>query len=142
LGFGDAEAAEHPLAIDELVDQAAGVGGGGLVVLVEVGGELFEVGEVFGGEDEGFGVDAGFEGVHGGSGFACDRSGTGGFLGVTAVCFDLTQSGHGGSRGWGQGTSGYARLSYFEDRGRGSRIRGDDVCILLKIGRKDSEMFV
>src|ERR1019366_5851979 len=95
LGFGDAEAAEHPLAIDEVVDEAAGVGGGGAVVVVEVGDQLVEVGKVFGREDEGFGVDAGFEGDHGGSGFACDRSGAGGFLGVTEVCFDLTQSGHG-----------------------------------------------
>ena len=46
LGFGDAEAAEHPLTIDELVDEGAGVGGGGLVVGVKAGGELFEVGEV------------------------------------------------------------------------------------------------
>src|ERR1039458_83493 len=35
-----------------------------------------------------------------------------------------------------------AACPYFEDRGRRSGIRGGDVCILLKIGRKDSEMFV
>src|ERR1035438_6243163 len=58
LGFGGAEAAESPLAVDEVVDEAAGVGGGGAVVVVEVGDELVEVGKVFGGQDKGFRVDA------------------------------------------------------------------------------------
>jgi hypothetical protein len=57
--------------------------------------ELIELGEVFGGEDEGFGVDAGFESVHGGDGLASDRGGAGGFLGVTAIGFYLTKSRHG-----------------------------------------------
>jgi hypothetical protein len=65
-----------------------------LVILVD---ELLEVGEIFGGEDKGFGVDAGFEAVHGGDGFACDRGGAGRFLGVAAVGFYLTLGGHGGS---------------------------------------------
>jgi hypothetical protein len=58
-----------------------------LVVLVD---ELLEVGEYLGGEDEGFGMDAGFEGVHEGSGLTCDRGGAGGFLGVTddSLLFD------------------------------------------------------
>jgi hypothetical protein len=60
LGFGGAEAAESPLAVDEVVDESAGVGGGGLVVGVVVIDELVEVGAVLGGKDEGFGVDAGF----------------------------------------------------------------------------------
>jgi hypothetical protein len=75
LGFGDAEAAEGPLAADEVVEQDAGFGGGGVVVLVELVDELLEVGDLFGGEDEGLGVDAGFEGIHGGNGLACDRGG-------------------------------------------------------------------
>jgi hypothetical protein len=54
--------------------------------------ELFEVGEFLGGEDEGLGVDAGFEGVHGRYGFACDRGRAGGFLGVTTIRFDLPES--------------------------------------------------
>ena len=91
LGFGGAEAALEPLAVDEVVDEGAGFGGGGMVALVVVVDELLEVGEFFGGEDEGFGVDAGFEGIHGGDGFACDRGGAGGFLGVTAVGFYLTE---------------------------------------------------
>ncbi|MGA2611716.1 MAG: hypothetical protein ABSH01_30090, partial [Terriglobia bacterium] len=66
-------------------------GGGGVVVLVVLVDEQLEIGEFFGGEDERFGVDAGFEGVHGGDGFACDRGRAGGFLGVTAVRFYLTE---------------------------------------------------
>ena len=63
MGFGGTKAAEVPFAVDELVDQAAGFGGGGMEAAVGVLDEFFELGWVFGGEDEGFGVDAGFEGV-------------------------------------------------------------------------------
>jgi hypothetical protein len=91
LGFGGMEAALEPLAADEFVDEGAGFGGGGVVVLVVLVDEQLEIGEFFGGEDERFGVDAGFEGVHGGDGFACDRGRAGGFLGVTAVRFYLTE---------------------------------------------------
>jgi hypothetical protein len=62
-----------------------------LVVFVD---QLFEVGEFFGGEEEGFGVDAGFEGIHGRGGFACGRGGAGGFLRVATVGFDLADRGH------------------------------------------------
>jgi hypothetical protein len=95
LGFGDGEAAEGPLAADEVVEQDAGFRGGGAVALVELVDELLEVGEVLGGEDQGFGMDAGFEGVHGGSGLACNRGGAGGFLGITTIGFYLSESGHG-----------------------------------------------
>jgi hypothetical protein len=91
LGFGGAEAAEGPLAADEVVEQEAGFGGGGTVALVVLVDELLEVGEFLGGEDEGFGMDAGFEGVHGGNGLACDRGWAGGFLGVTTISFYLTK---------------------------------------------------
>ena len=97
LGFGGAEAAEVPLAVDDLIDEEASFGGSGAVVLVILVGELFEVGLILGGEDQGFGVDAGFEGVHGGGGFACDRGRASGVLGVAAVGFYLTDGGHGGS---------------------------------------------
>jgi hypothetical protein len=60
LGFGGTEAAEGPLAADEVVEQSAGFGGSGMVVLVVLGDEEFEVGEFLGGKDEGFGMDAGF----------------------------------------------------------------------------------
>ena len=95
LGFGGAEAAEGPLAVDELVDEEASFGGSGAVALVILVDELVEVGLIFRGEEKGFGVDAGFEGVHGGDGLACDRGGAGGMLGVTAVSFYLAESRHG-----------------------------------------------
>jgi hypothetical protein len=66
-----------------------------------------------------------FEGIHGRGGFASDRGGAGGFLGVTAVRFDLTQSGHRGLR-----SPSFARmdkpggLSYFDGRTAISGIRG------------------
>ena len=65
LGFGGAVAAEQPLAVDDFVEVKAGFGGAGLVTPVVFVDELLEVGEFFGGEDEGFGVDAGFQGIHG-----------------------------------------------------------------------------
>src|ERR1035437_10993929 len=66
-----------------------GFGGGGAVALaVHVDG-LLEASDVFGGEDEGFGVDAGLEAVHGGDGLACDGGAADRFWGVTAVSFDL-----------------------------------------------------
>jgi hypothetical protein len=94
LSFGGAVAAEEPLAVDDLIEVEAGFGGVGEVALVVVVDELLEVGKFLGREDEGLGVDAGFEGIHGGGGFACDRGGAGGFLRVAAVGFDLTKGGH------------------------------------------------
>jgi hypothetical protein len=88
--------------VDDLVEVEAGFGGVGVVALVVVVDELLEVGQLFGGEDEGFGMDAGFEGVNGGCGFACDRGGAGGFLRVTAVGFYLTLGGHIWAPGRGQ----------------------------------------
>ena len=62
MGFGVVEAAEGPLATDEVVDVEALFGVGGVVMEVALLGELLEVGEAFAREDEGFGVDAGFVG--------------------------------------------------------------------------------
>jgi hypothetical protein len=97
LGFGVVEAAEGPLAADKVVDVEALFGVGGVVVEVAVLDELLEFGEVLAGEEERFGVDAGFEAVHGRDGLARDRGGAGRFLGVTAVGFYLTKGRHGGS---------------------------------------------
>jgi hypothetical protein len=94
LGFGGVEAAEGPLAADQVVDEEAGFGGGGVVALVILVDELFDVGDLFGGEDEGFGMEAGFEGVHGGDGLAYDRGWAGRFFGITAVGFYLTNGRH------------------------------------------------
>jgi len=80
LCFGGAVAAEEPLAMDDFIEIETGFGGIRVVAMVVVFDELLEVGELFGGEDKRFGVDAGFEGIHGRCGFACDRGGAGGFL--------------------------------------------------------------
>ena len=50
LGFGGAKAAEVPFAVDELVDQAAGFGGGGIEAAVTLLDEVVEFGDVFGRE--------------------------------------------------------------------------------------------
>jgi hypothetical protein len=125
LGFGVVEAAEGPFAADEVVDEGAGRGGGGVEALVILVDELLELGAVFVREDEGFGVDAGPEAVHGGSGLACDRGGASGLLGVTLVGFNLTESRHGSS-----GQAG--GLSCFEHRGGKSGNREVNTCNLLK----------
>ena len=63
LGFDAAEAALDPLGGDESVDERELDGVGGLEVEHEHGGEGFEFGGVFAGDDVGPGIDAGFEGV-------------------------------------------------------------------------------
>ena len=82
LGFDAAEAALDPLGGDEGVDERELVGVGGVEVEKECFGEGFELGGIFAGDDLGPGVDAGFEGVERGAGFAFGGSGAGGFLGV------------------------------------------------------------
>jgi hypothetical protein len=94
LGFGGAEAAFEPLAVDEIVKDGTGFGGGGVVVVVVFLDELFEVREFLRWKEEGLCVDSGFEGIHGRDSFTCDRGGAGGFLGVAAISFDLLDGGH------------------------------------------------
>src|ERR1035441_1767935 len=64
LGFDDAETAEEPFGVDEGVDEHALFGGGGAEAVVVFGFEDFEVGGSFAADDLGFGVDAGFQGIH------------------------------------------------------------------------------
>ena len=80
MGFGAAKAAEHPVGVDEDVDVEALVGSGGVEASVVVGGEGFEVGGGFSGDDFGFGIDAGFEGVLRRGELAGHGAGSGGFL--------------------------------------------------------------
>jgi hypothetical protein len=94
LGFGIVEAAEAPLAANDVVDVETFDEVGGAEVAVALLGEMLKLGGTFERKDEGFGVEAGFEAVHGGGGLACDRGGAGGFLGVAAVGFYLTESRH------------------------------------------------
>jgi hypothetical protein len=124
LGFGVVEAAEGPLAADEVVDVEALFGVGGAVVEVALLDELLEIGEVFRRKEEGFGVDAGFEVVHGRNGLASDRGGTGRFLGVTAVGFYLTKGRHGFGSGGVRGALGLA---------------GGSACSTLRLARRSGE---
>jgi len=95
LGFDAAESALRPLGGDEGVDESDLVGVGGVEVEEVRGGEGFEFGGVFAGDDVGPRVDAGLEGVEGGGGFAFGRGGASGFLGVKAIGVDLGLGRHG-----------------------------------------------
>jgi hypothetical protein len=95
LGFNAAEAALDPLGGDEGVDEWELDGVGGAEVEHECGGEGFEFGGIFAGDDVGPGVDPGFESVERGGGFAFGGGGAGGFLGVAAIGVDLGFGGHG-----------------------------------------------
>ena len=59
------------------------------------GSEGFESGGVFAADEVRLGVDAGFQGVHGGDGLALGGAGAGGFSGVEAVGLGLFESCHG-----------------------------------------------
>jgi hypothetical protein len=53
FGFGAGEAAEDPLAVDDVVNEGAFLGAGGVEAGVVLGDEELVVGEVLGGEDRG-----------------------------------------------------------------------------------------
>ena len=89
LGFDGAETAEEPLAIDEGVDEQALLWGGGAEAVVILAGQGGEGGGVFATDELRLGVDAGFEGVHGGAGLALGGAGSGGFLRVEAIGLEL-----------------------------------------------------
>src|SRR6266481_725911 len=72
LGFGFAQAAEKPLAVNQSIDQGALFGSGSLKALVVFGGERFERLGVFAADDVRGGVDTGLESVHASDGFALD----------------------------------------------------------------------
>ena len=65
LRLDAAEAALDPLGGDEGVDKGEFGGAGRAVVELKCGGQGFELGGVFAGDDVGPGVNAGFEGVKG-----------------------------------------------------------------------------
>src|ERR1039457_6213288 len=72
------------------------VSGGGFrtVAALVVGGEGVVVGGIFAGNHDGSSVDAVFKGVEAGSGLALGGAGSGRFLGVGAICGDLSWSSH------------------------------------------------
>ena len=94
LGFDAGKAALQPGGADEGLDELGFELGGGAELAVEVGGELFERGGVFAGDDKGLGVNAEFPGVAAGGGLALDGVRAGGELRVGSVGGDLGSGGH------------------------------------------------
>jgi hypothetical protein len=92
LRLEGAEAALQPLGGDQGIDQGARFGSGGLEALVIFGGEQFEGRRVFAGDDLGFGVDTGFQGIEADRGLALGRARTCGFLRIEAIGLDLFES--------------------------------------------------
>ena len=90
LGFDEAIATEEPFGIDEGIDEHALDGGGGTEVVVVLVLEGFEVAGFFAGDDLGLGVDAGFQGIEGGSFLPFRSFRSSGFLGVGAIRVDLS----------------------------------------------------
>ena len=59
-----------------------------------IGGEGFEGGGIFAGDDLGFGVDSGLESVEAGYGLPLRRAGTSRFLRIAAIRLDLAECRH------------------------------------------------
>ena len=98
LGFDAGIAAAVPVSGDEGFDEEILQGADGVEGLAVVEGEGLEFGGVFAGDDEGAGVNAGFEGIEAGNGLARVGAGAGGAERVEAVSFDLRDSCHGDCR--------------------------------------------
>jgi hypothetical protein len=96
LGLGFVEAAKEPVGVNEGIDEAAFFGSGRLEAVEILGGEGFESGGIFAGDDEGLSVDSGLQRIHAGGGLAGDRARAGGFLSVAAIGFELFEGGHAG----------------------------------------------
>jgi hypothetical protein len=93
--------------MDGDVEEGLGDGGVGLVLGVESGGEVLEIGLALADDDLGLSVETGDEGVLRGGGFARDGAGAGGLLRIATVGVDLELRGHrrccfeGSRRDWG-----------------------------------------
>ena len=94
LGFGDEEAAEEPVVANEGVEPEALFGRSRLPMVVIFGGEGGEVIGVFTADDEGLGMNPGFQSIHGRRGLAFEGTGAGRFLRIEAVGLDLFEGGH------------------------------------------------
>src|SRR5690348_6972412 len=82
LGLGAAEPAELPVGADEVVDESAFGGGGGLPLEVIVASEGFQFARNLAGDDLRFGLYAGFECVEARDGFSFGRARARGVLRV------------------------------------------------------------
>jgi len=94
FGVGKGVAAQQPIGIDEGGDEERLFGGGRLPAEEVLVGEGTEFGGVLAGDDLGSGVEARFEGVGAGGGFAFGGAWAGGVLRVEAVGGDLSGSAH------------------------------------------------
>jgi hypothetical protein len=97
VGGEEAIAAKEPIVPDEDIDEEAFDDAEGLELAVVLGGESGEIGRVFAAGGFVSGVDAGFEGVHAGDGFALFGARTGGELCVSAIGLNLFLGCHGAS---------------------------------------------
>jgi hypothetical protein len=70
LGFGDGEAAESPGGADQDIDEVALLGKIGTEALRVLVAQGVEMGGIFAWDDEGLGVDAGFQSIPAGAGLA------------------------------------------------------------------------
>jgi len=122
-----------PLGGDEGIDERELVGVGGLVVEQKRGGEGFECGGVFAGDDVGVGVDAGLQGVERGGGLAFGSDGAGRFFGVQTIRADLCFGCHNGNFVGAGHAKGVPRGSfYFQLSMRARRFGWVVVCMLLR----------
>ena len=89
FGFSVTKSVETPGVGSELVDELALYAVEGPPSGLELGGESFEFGGIFAGNDEGLGVYPVFDGVQANGGFALRRGRPGRVLRISAVSFDL-----------------------------------------------------
>ena len=104
LRLDAAEAALGPLGGDQGIDERKLGGIGRLMLLKERGLEDIELVGIFAANDVREGVDAGLERILRANGFTFRGFGTGGFLRVSSISFDLCVRGHIGNlvQDWGQ----------------------------------------
>ena len=81
FSVGVPQAAELPVIANQDIDIELLERGGGLAFAVIDVCQGLEIGGIFAADDVGLRVDAGFQGIHGGSGLALNGAGAGGFLG-------------------------------------------------------------
>jgi len=94
LAFDAGQAAEHPLGAGEGIDECALFGDGGLVAVVVFAKEDLDSGGILAEDEEGIGIDAGFQGIPGGARLALNGAGAGGILGIEAVGLELPERRH------------------------------------------------
>jgi hypothetical protein len=94
LGLDAIEAADLPFIADDGVDKVPLARSDRTELGVIFGGELGEGLGIFAANDVGFGMKAGFQGVHARGGFAGVGAGTGGVLRIQTICCNLAVGCH------------------------------------------------